>query len=136
MLSTAAGTVLFGAVGAVAAVPAILAPLTRAQGATLRRDVHGLSDRVARIEGTLTGPWRPPGGRPSAISRTRSKNGCVVLAIDGGPLAGTDDHDPTIHIASPVRTASANFLVLAGAAAQCNATFPARFDSRPLIPSP
>ena len=84
-------TVLFGAVGAVAAVLAVLVPLIRAQGAALRqeiegqgaslrreidtlrgdvgevrRDLHGLSDRVARIEGTLTGPWRPPAnGGPS-----------------------------------------------------------------------
>ena len=77
-------TVLFG-VGAVAAMLAVLVPVIRAQGATLRReiegqgeslrrevdtlrsdvgevrrDLHVLSDRVARIEGTLTGPWRPP----------------------------------------------------------------------------
>ena len=84
-------TVLFGAVGAVAAVLAVLVPLIRAQGTTLRReiegqgaslrreidtlradvgevrrDLHGLSDRVARIEGTLTGPWRTPAnGGPS-----------------------------------------------------------------------
>ena len=67
--------------GAVAAVLAVLVPLIRAQGAALRheiegqgaslrreidtlrgdvgevrRDLHGLSDRVARVEGTLTGP--------------------------------------------------------------------------------
>ena len=73
-------TVLFGAVGAVAAVLAVLVPLIRAQGAALRREIdtlrtdmgevsrdfHGLSDRVARIEGTLTGPWRSPAnGGPS-----------------------------------------------------------------------
>ena len=26
----------------------------------VRRDLHVLSDRVARIEGMLAGPWRPP----------------------------------------------------------------------------
>ena len=26
----------------------------------VRRDLYGLSDRVACIEGMLTGPWRPP----------------------------------------------------------------------------
>ena len=83
-------TVLFGAVGAVLAV---LVPLIRAQGTALRReiegqgaslrreidtlradvgevrrDLHGLSDRVARIEGTLTGPWRPPAnGTPAPV---------------------------------------------------------------------
>ena len=25
-------------------------------------DLHVLSDRVARVEGVLTGPWRPPNG--------------------------------------------------------------------------
>ena len=35
--------------------------------AELRRDVHAVSDRVARIEGALTGPWRPPAnGNPRA----------------------------------------------------------------------
>ena len=78
-------TVLFGAVGAVGTVLAVLVPLIRAQGAGLRReiegqgaslrreidtlrvdvgevrrDLHVLSDRVARIEGALSGPWRPP----------------------------------------------------------------------------
>ena len=87
-------TVLFGAVGTVAAVLAVLVPLIRAQGASLRReiegqgeslrreidtlradvgevrrDLHGLSDLVARIEGTLTGPWRPTrGGPPEAAA--------------------------------------------------------------------
>ncbi|MDE0025723.1 MAG: hypothetical protein OXP69_15030 [Spirochaetaceae bacterium] len=32
----------------------------RADVAEVRRDLHVLSDRVARIEGALTGPWRPP----------------------------------------------------------------------------
>ncbi len=74
-------TVLFGAVGAVAALLAVLVPVIRAQGAALRReidtlridvgevrrDLHVLSDRVARIEGMLTGPWRPPAnGTPAA----------------------------------------------------------------------
>jgi len=111
-------TVLFGAVGAVAAMLAVLVPVIRGQAVALRReiegqgtslrraiqeqgtslrraikgqgnslhraiegrgeslsreidtlrgdvaevrrDLHVLSDRVARIEGALTGPWRPP----------------------------------------------------------------------------
>ena len=67
-------TVLFGAVGAVGAILAVLVPVILAQGAGLRReidtlradmgevrrDLHVLSDRVARIEGVLSGPWRPP----------------------------------------------------------------------------
>ena len=87
-------TVLFGAVGAVAAMLAVLVPVIRAQGAALRReiegqgeslrreidtlrsdvgevrrDLHVLSDRVARIEGALTGPWRPPAnGTPAAAA--------------------------------------------------------------------
>ena len=32
----------------------------RADVGELRRDVHGVSDRVARIEGAMSGPWRPP----------------------------------------------------------------------------
>ena len=84
-------TVLFGAVGAVAAVLAVLVPLIRTQGAGLlreiegqgaslrrrstrsaltwvevRRDLHVLSDRGARIEGALSVPWRlPTNGTPA-----------------------------------------------------------------------
>ena len=32
----------------------------RGEVAEVRHDLHALSDRVARIEGALTGPWRPP----------------------------------------------------------------------------
>ena len=78
-------TVLFGAVGTVAAMLAVLVPVIRAQGTSLRReidtlradvgevrrDLHVLSDRVARIEGALTGPWRPPAnGTPAPASQT------------------------------------------------------------------
>ena len=28
--------------------------------AGLREDLHSLTERVARIEGALSGPWRPP----------------------------------------------------------------------------
>lgn len=95
-------TVLFGALGAVAAILAVLVPVIRVQGAGLRheiegqgaglrreiesqgaglrremdtlradvgevrRDLHILSDRVARIEGALSGPWRPPANGTSA----------------------------------------------------------------------
>lgn len=41
----------------------------RAEVAELRRDLHGLSDRVARIEGALTGPWRPTNGSPTPEAR-------------------------------------------------------------------
>ena len=79
-------TTLFGAVGTVAAVLAVLLPVILAQGKSLRReldhvradvarvdgridrlsdDLHILNDRVARIEGALTGPWRPTNGRPT-----------------------------------------------------------------------
>ena len=33
---------------------------SRADVGEVRRDLHVLSDRVARIEGALAGPWRPP----------------------------------------------------------------------------
>ena len=60
---------LFGALGAVAAMLAVLLPVILTQGASLRReldavradvgevrrDLHDVSDRVARIEGALTG---------------------------------------------------------------------------------
>ena len=39
----------------------------RADVGEVRRDLHALSDRVARIEGALTtGPWRPTNGSPAA----------------------------------------------------------------------
>ena len=37
----------------------------RSDMAETRRDLHALSDRVARIEGALTGPWRPTNGSPA-----------------------------------------------------------------------
>ena len=77
--------ILIGAGGTVAALLAVLLPVIRTQGANVRReiegqgdslrreldtlrgdvaevrrDVHALSDRVARIAGAMTGPWRPP----------------------------------------------------------------------------
>ena len=66
---SAAAVTLFGALGAVAAMLAVLLPVILTQGASLRReldtvradvgevrrDVHDVSDRVARIEGALTG---------------------------------------------------------------------------------
>ena len=81
---TAEVTVLFGAVGVVGAMLAVLVPVIRAQGSALRRELdtlrgdiradvaslradvaavraglHALAERVARIEGAFTGPWRP-----------------------------------------------------------------------------
>lgn len=42
----------------------------RADVAEVRRDLRDLGERVARIEGALTGPWRPPanGGTAPAPS--------------------------------------------------------------------
>ena len=34
----------------------------------LRRDLHALAERVARIESALTGPWRPTNGSPAAAA--------------------------------------------------------------------
>lgn len=48
------------------------AALIRAELAEVRRDVHALSERVARIEGALTGPWRPPNGGAPAASPSAS----------------------------------------------------------------
>jgi len=36
----------------------------------LRRDLQALAERVARIEGALTGPWRPTNGSPMPASKT------------------------------------------------------------------
>jgi len=38
--------------------------------AEARRDLHALAERVARIEGALTGPWRPANGSPAPASKT------------------------------------------------------------------
>ena len=85
---------LFAAVGAVGAMLAVLVPLICAQGASLRREIdalrvdqtatrtelradigelrgglHALTERMARIEGSLSGPWRlPANGSPAAPS--------------------------------------------------------------------
>ena len=97
----AAVVTLFGAVGGVAAILAVLVPVILTQGKSLRReidtqgaelrreidalrgemgglraelrsgvtevrcDLHALSDRVAWIEGALTGLWRPTNGSPA-----------------------------------------------------------------------
>ena len=90
-------TTLLGAVGTVAAVLVVLLPVILAQGKALRReldhvradlradvarldgrmdrmavDLHALSDRVARIEGALTGPWRPTNGTPAPAPGTEA----------------------------------------------------------------
>ena len=44
-------------------------PGTRAEVAKVRRDLHALSDRVARIEGALSVPWRPANGTPAATPK-------------------------------------------------------------------
>ena len=41
----------------------------------VRSDVHGLTERVARIEGTLASAWRPPGERlPCSTQRAAGGN--------------------------------------------------------------
>lgn len=76
--------ILIGAGGAVAALLAVLLPVILSQGASLRReidtlradvgkvrrDLHALSDRVARIEGALSVPWRPANGSPAGAGST------------------------------------------------------------------
>ena len=86
--------ILIGAGGTVAALLAVLLPVIRAQGSNLRRelntlrgdlrsdmaslrvevgevrrDLRDLGERVARIEGTLSGPWRPTNGSPAAVPK-------------------------------------------------------------------
>ena len=58
------------------ALMAVLVPLLLAQGRRLDRvearikriddTLHALAERVARIEGALTGPWRPTNGWPAS----------------------------------------------------------------------
>ena len=43
----------------------------RSDMAETRRDLHALSDRIARIEGALTGPWRPDQRLPGSGSESR-----------------------------------------------------------------
>ena len=62
------------------ALLAVLVPLLLAQGRRLDRvearieriedTLHALAERVARIEGALTGPWRPTNGSPAPSSKT------------------------------------------------------------------
>ena len=61
-------------VGAAVGLLAVLVPLLlsiRADVAELRRDLHALAERVARIEGALAGPWRPANGVPSPTPSTQ-----------------------------------------------------------------
>ena len=41
----------------------------RTELAEVRRDLHALAERVVRVEGALTGPWRPTNGSPAAAPR-------------------------------------------------------------------
>ena len=36
-----------------------------AEATAIRADLHALAERVARIEGAMTGPWRPANGVPA-----------------------------------------------------------------------
>lgn len=64
----ASRTELRGEIKAVRTDQSADAALIRAELAEVRRDVRALSERVARVEGALTGPWRPPNGAPAASS--------------------------------------------------------------------
>ena len=41
----------------------------RTELAEVHRDLHALAERVARVEGALTGPWRPTNGSPAAAPK-------------------------------------------------------------------
>ena len=81
------GSVIVAVIGVGVALLAVLVPLLLSLAAGIRReldhvradvgrldgridrlggDLHALSDRVARIEGAITGPWRPPANGGSA----------------------------------------------------------------------
>ena len=62
-------------VGAAGGLLAVLVPLllsTRADVTELRRDLHAMEERVVRIEGALTGLWRPANGTPNPIPGTQA----------------------------------------------------------------
>ena len=54
-----------------AVVDALTATRTelRTDVAEVRRELHAIAERVARIECALTGPWRPTNGSPAAASK-------------------------------------------------------------------
>ena len=58
-MSAEAIAVVAAAVGLLAVLLPLLLTI-RADVGEVRRDLHALAERVARIEGALTGPWRPP----------------------------------------------------------------------------
>ena len=75
-------------VGAAVGLLAVLVPLmlylhgrlaadlaaTRGDVAEVRRGLHALAERVARIEGAMTGPWRPPAnGTPAPKTSSPSE---------------------------------------------------------------
>lgn len=69
-------------VAAAVGLLAVLLPLLltiRADVGEVRRDLHALAERVARIEGALTGPWRPPANGPPAAPEP------VATPADAGP---------------------------------------------------
>ena len=42
-----------------------------AEATAIRADLHALAERVARIEGAMSGPWRPPtNGTPASAPGT------------------------------------------------------------------
>ncbi len=41
-----------------------------AEATAIRADVHALAERVARIEGTMMGPWRAANGSPAPSTST------------------------------------------------------------------
>ena len=43
-----------------------------AEATAIRVDLHALAERVARIEGVLTGPWRPPANASPATAAATS----------------------------------------------------------------
>ena len=38
------------------------------EATAIRADVHALAERVARIEGAMSGPWRPPANGTPAVA--------------------------------------------------------------------
>ena len=54
----------------------------RADGRALTARVDALTERVARIEGAMNGPWRPPAnGSPAPAPTTTTSNSVSAIAV-------------------------------------------------------
>ena len=112
MSTEAIASASFGVALLAVLVPLILTLHGRvvAELGELRRDLHGLAERVARIEGALTGPWRPANGSPAAAPKGRHPGGHRRVTChfrSQGPCS-VEHMNPTHSIAAHVFSQSAS----------------------------